>query len=305
VTTTETLLEARSHGLLADDPKLWRLKGSLAGLYAKAGDKEKADHSLDEIAKYWRHRSPSDASDLVPNLIALSKVAAETRDLRQTQAMAEEALTAAKRAGKGHELLVAQAEDNLADLLSSQKHVKDAIRHYRQAVQICLTLPSDRHVDAVLCGSLLDLAKIYKAHHQYGRAADFCLMALDVRKKAPDQDPQALVGLYTATATLQLAEAREKKPGGGSDPLTQAEANIAAARRLCAEHGWSDQTAGINVLELEAVLEVRRDHLDAARKTLGRALTLSRRSHLDKLEAKIETQIAQLDRGEKPDTVKQ
>ena len=104
------------------------------------------------------------------------------------------------------------------------------------------------------------------------------------------------MGLYTALATMQLADQRVKAvDGSDGDLLTQAEANIAAARKLAQQHGWLEETPGIEVLELEAVVDLRRQQPDAAKKMLDQALQLARKAKAGKLEAKISGQIAQLD----------
>ncbi len=117
-----------------------------------------------------------------------------------------------------------------------------------------------------------------------------------MRRRAPGKDPLALIGLYTALATLQLADEQSQATGQGeSTQLAEAEKNIEAARRLCEEQGLLDDAPGIGVLELQAVVDVRRDKPDAARKSLDEALALARRSKQPVLEAKILTQLAGLD----------
>ena len=136
--------------------------------------------------------------------------------------------------------------------------------------------PNDRRANTILCGSLVNIAAVYKSQHAYHRAAEYCAQALEVRQGMPSKDPLALIGLHTALATLQLADDRVKPDGkGDSAELAEAEKNIAAARRLCEEHGLLDVPAGIGVLELEAIVDVRRDKPDDARKSLDAALSLA------------------------------
>ena len=105
-----------------------------------------------------------------------------------------------------------------------------------------------------------------------------------------------MVGLYTALATMQLADQRLKAADRtDGDLLAQAEANIAAARKICKQQGWLEETPGIEVLQLSAVVDMRRQQPDVAKKMLDEALQLARKAKAGKLEAKISGQIAELD----------
>ena len=103
---------------------------------------------------------------------------------------------------------------------------------------------------------MVDLANVYKSQQQYRRAIEYCAEALDVYQHAPGRDPVSIVALHTALAALQLAEQGTLGTTGSSE-LAEAERNLAAARKICTEQGWLDGPAGIGVMELEAVVDVR------------------------------------------------
>ena len=238
---------------------------------------------------------PTATSEISQTLIQLSKVAAIAGDRQQAIAYAEEGVKSCQPPA-GHELQLAEAYDSLGDALAADEQNEKAIDQYGQAVQICRDRPKDRRANTILYGSLVDIATVYKSQREYRQAAEYCAQALDVRRQMPGKDPLALIGLHTALATLQLAD-DQTKPGGKGDAaeLAEAEKNIEAARRLCEERGLLDGPAGIGVLELEAIVDVRHDKPDAARKSFDAALALARRSRLSGLEAKLLTELAELD----------
>jgi tetratricopeptide (TPR) repeat protein len=288
----ERLLERRSKTWLIDDPKLWRLKIGLANLYLRSGDADNARALLNPALEYWRDRTPSSTTELALTTMQLSKVALHDKDYKLARTLAEEAVTAWQKAQPGHELQLAEAQGNLGQVLTEAHHYRSAVQEYEQAIKLCSSLPLDRRTSMLLSGMLVDVAKVYQCQHQFRKAAEYCGQALKIREQAPGKDPMALVGLHLAIAKLRLAAARGSDDGLVPTELAQAEAHIATARKLCAQHGWLDRQAGIEVLQLEAVVDVRRDKPAAARKTLDEALSLSRRSRLDSLEAKIRSQLA-------------
>jgi tetratricopeptide (TPR) repeat protein len=291
----EELLDEASQTCLPGDPRIWRAKGTLAALYVRTGDASKAHALLIDTLDYWRRQVPPPAAELSQTLIQLSKISGLKGDLKDARSFAEEALTVCQQAPPGNELRLAMAYDNLADLFAGQKEYRSAIEQYRHAIQICRDRPQDRQANYLLCATLVDVSKIYKAQHQYRRAAECCAQALKLRQQT-DKDPRALVGIYTALATLELADLRRKSTGDGRETeLADAEANVAAARKLCQQQGWLEGAAGIQVLQLEAVVDVRRDKPEAAKKSLDEALAISRRADLGRLESKILAQLAQLE----------
>jgi tetratricopeptide (TPR) repeat protein len=287
----------RAETYLHDDPKVRRLNIILASLYARTGDSEKARMLLTETLEYWRGRVPPATSDLAQTLIELSKPSRLKGDHRHALAYAEEAVRVCRRTSLGHELQLAEAHHNLADVLAAQQHYRSALTEYHQAIQLCRNQPSGRRANMLLCGTLVDVAKLYKSQHKYRGAAEYCRQALEVCQRAPGKDPGALVGLHTALASLELADQRARTGAENGDELAQAEANIAAARKLCAEQGWLDGTRGIEILELEAVADVRHEKPGAAKQSLDKALELSRKAHLAMLENKILGELAQLQHG--------
>ena len=292
IRVAEHLLAQRSQTLLPDDPKLWRLKSAVGGLYARAGDAEKARPLLVDALAYWRGRGSPPTVEVAQILMQLTRLSLAAGDRHQALAYAEDAVKICRPAA-GQEILLAEAYDNLGDVQAAEGHDQSAIDQYQQAVQICRAQPNDRRGNLILCGSLVEIATVYKSQQQYARAAEFCEQALEVRRRAPGKDPLALIGLHIALARLQLAEDQAKPAGkDGSTELAEAEKHIEAARRLCKEQGLLDESPGIGVLELEAVVDVRHDRPDAARKSLDEALALARRSKQHVLEAKILTQLA-------------
>jgi CHAT domain-containing protein/tetratricopeptide (TPR) repeat protein len=292
----QQLLKLRSQTWLPDDPKLWRIKLTLGGLYLRASDSEKARPLLADSLVYWRGRNPLATSDLSQTLMQSSKLSVGEGDRHRAIEYAEEAVKVCQQAPAGHELQLAEADDNLADILAAEGHYQGAIGEYQRAVKICRAQPNDRRANILLCGTLVDIAAVYKSQHQYRRAAEYCAQALDIRRQSPGKDAGALIGLYTALATLELAE-DQGRPTGKEDSaeVAQAEENIQAARKLCKEQGLLDGPAGIGLLELDAVVDVRRDNPDGARKSLDEALALARRSQQRALEARILTEMTELE----------
>ena len=290
----QQLLKQRSQTWLPDDPKLWRIKSALGSLYVRSGDAEKARPLLIDALAFWRNRNPPATSDLAQTLAQLGKLSVMEGDRRRAIEYAEEAVTVSQQAPAGRELQLAEAENNLADVLAAEGYYQSAIGQYRRAVKILRGKPNDRRASALLCGTLVDIAAIYKSQHQYQRAAEYCAQALEARQQSPGKDPAALIGLYTAMATLRLAEDRAAGKED-ADPVAQAEENIRAARKLCEEQKMLDGPAGIGLLELEAAVAVRRDNASGARKSLEQALALARRLRQRSPEAGILTQMTELE----------
>ncbi|HTU24286.1 MAG TPA: tetratricopeptide repeat protein [Pirellulales bacterium] len=294
----QRLLRHREATLLPDDPKLWRARATLGAIYARSGNTDKARQFLTESLDYWRSRSPASAGELAQTLTQLSRLALAEGNRKQALSLAEEVIQVCKEGGAGQELQLADAHDNLGDILAASDGATAALTQYRETQKLCQAHPDDYRFTGLLSATLVDVAKLYKSQGEFHRAAEYCEQALEVRKRLVGKDSGALVGLYTALASLELAADRQGKATGSE--LAQAEAHIAAARQICTERGWLEGPAGISVLELEAVVEVRHQKLDEARKLLGQALTLSHRSQLGDLESKIRTQLAQLDEHASP-----
>jgi tetratricopeptide (TPR) repeat protein len=292
----QQLVKQRSQTWLSDDPKLWRIKSTLGSLYVRVKDTENARPLLTDALAYWRSRVPTPTGELAQTLTQMSKLSLVAGDRDQARASAEEAVRICQQPLAGHELRLAEAYANLASVLAAEGHHREAIDQYRQAEQICRDRPTDHRGSALLCATLIDIAKVYKSQHQYREAAESCAHALEVRKQSAEKDAPALISLYMALASLQLAEEQEKPAGKeASAVVAEAEQNIQAARKLGEEKGLLEGPTGVGLLELEAVVDVRREKLDAARKSLDEALALSRRSQLAGLEAKILAQITQLE----------
>ncbi len=140
----QQLLEYRTQSLLPDDPKLWRIKSTLGGLYARAGETEKARPLLLDALAYWHGRMPAAGSEIAQTLAQLSKVALADGDRQQAIAYCEEAVKACQPPPTGHELQLAEAYDNLGDVLAEDGRYDRALEQHEQAEKICRDRPNDR-----------------------------------------------------------------------------------------------------------------------------------------------------------------
>ena len=174
IETGERLLDARSDLSLPDDPRVWRIKSSLAELYLRTGDTGKARSMLVEIVDYWRNRVPPAPLDVSRTLVELSKASRVKQESTQSVAQAEEAVELCRHASDGHELQLAEAYDNLGAAQAAAKHYRDALESYRQAAQICRDRVDNRRASLILCETLVEVAKLYKSQHRYDLAAKYC-----------------------------------------------------------------------------------------------------------------------------------
>ena len=173
IETGEHLLDARSDLCLADDPRIWHIKSTLAELYLRTGDTSKARSLLTETVDYWRHRLPPAPLEVSRTLVELSKASRLKQEPTQAVAQAEEAVELCRKASDGHELQLAEAYQNLGAAQAAAKQYRQALESYRQAAQICRDRVENRQANLILCETLVEVAKLYKAQHRYDLATKY------------------------------------------------------------------------------------------------------------------------------------
>ena len=145
---------------------------------------------LSETLAFWRARVPAATVELAQTHLQLSKLSLADGDRQQAVDDAEEAVKVYAAAPAGHEIQLAEAYDSLGDVLAAEGQAESAIEKYQQAAEICRARQNDRRADLLLCGTLVDIASVYKSQQEYGRAAEYCAQALEVRKRSPGKDPR-------------------------------------------------------------------------------------------------------------------
>jgi CHAT domain-containing protein len=298
IRVTRRLLEHREQTMLPDDPNLWRTKSALGAFYGKRDDATSAKPLLIDAAAYWRGRVPPAPMELARALNNLAEVARNNGGYTEALKHLEEAVPICEQIYAKDDVRLAEVYSNLAGVLSAQGRYKAAIDQYRRTIDICRegAGPTTRRAKELLATTLVNTAMLYKSQRQFREAARYCADALDVQRAATGDDESGLVPFYTALASLYLAQdqAHPSGPASVSVDLGQAAQFTAQAEDLCQKYNLREQPAGILVLQLGAMIHLRKGELEPGETALRQALQLSQRCRQASLAAKSLTYLAEI-----------
>jgi CHAT domain-containing protein/tetratricopeptide (TPR) repeat protein len=298
IRVTRRLLEHREQTMLPEDPNLWRAKSALGAFYGKRDDATTAKPLLIEAAAYWRSRVPPAPMELARTLNNLAEVARNNGGYAEALKHLEEAVPICQRIYAKDDVRLAEVYSNLAGVLSAQGRYKAAIDQYRQTIEICRAGagPVTRRAKELLATTLVNTAMLYKSQRQFREAARYCADALEVQRASTGADESGLVPFYTALASLYLAQdqAHPTGPASVSVDLGQAAQFTAQAHDLCQKYNLGEQPAGILVLQLEAMIHLRKGELEPGATALKQALVLAQRCRQASLSAKSLTYLAEI-----------
>ncbi len=293
------LLELREQSMLPDDPNIWRAKSALGAFHGKRDDATSAKPLLVEAAAYWRTRVPAAPMELARALNNLAEVARNNGGYAEALKYLEEAVPICQRIYAVDDVRLAEVYSNLAGVLSAQGRYKAAIDQYRRAVEICRAGggPATRRAKELLATTLVNTAMLYKSQRQFREAAHYCADALEVQRAATGADESGLVPFYSALASLYLAQdqAHPTGPAAVSVDLGQAASFTEQAHELCRKYDLLEQPAGILVLQLEAMIHLRKGELGPGEAEFKQALVLAQRCRQAAMAAKSLTYLAEIE----------
>ncbi|HTU23928.1 MAG TPA: tetratricopeptide repeat protein, partial [Pirellulales bacterium] len=298
IRVTRRLLAHREQTMLPDDPGIWRAKSALGAFYGKRDDATSAKPLLTAAADYWRQRIPPAPVELTRALNNLAEVARNNGGYAEALTHLEEAVPICERIYPKDDVRLAEVYANLAGVLSAQGRYKAAIDQYRRTIDICRSdgKPATRRASELLATTLVNTAMLYKSQRQFHEAARYCAEALDVQRATAGADESGLTPFYTALASLYLAQdqAHPTGPASVSVDLGQAAQFTQQAHDLCQKYNLLEQPAGILVLQLEAMIHLRKGELDPGEAELKQALALAERCRQASLTAKSLTYLAEI-----------
>jgi tetratricopeptide (TPR) repeat protein len=202
--------------------------------------------------------------ELARALNNLAEVARNNGGYAEALTHLEEAVPICQRIYAKDDVRLAEVYSNLAGVLSAQGRYKAAIDQYRQTIDICRAGagPTTRRAKELLATTLVNTAMLYKSQRQFREAARYCSDALEVQRAAGAEE-SGLVPFFTALASLYLAQdqAHPTGPAAVSVDLGQAAQFTAQAHDLCQKYDLGGQPAGILVLQLEAMIHLRKGEL--------------------------------------------